>query len=137
LSMDTACVNSIHAGGCGFGTTGYYIKTNDGLRTILARKTAGTAYMVGGDLTRRALAQKWYATWGAQPWLGALGFPKAEEAVGRDTVGHSQAFEGGDLLWTPASEAHLVRNGPIRDEWNRRDREDGALGYPIQDTPAV
>jgi hypothetical protein len=137
LSMDAACVNSVYAGSCGVGTSGYYIKTNDGLRTILARKTASTAFMVGGDLSNRALAPKWYATYGTQPWLGALGFPKGEEAVGRDAVGHSQAFEGGDLLWTPASGAHLVRNGPIRDEWNRRDREDGALGYPIQDTPAA
>jgi hypothetical protein len=135
LSMDVACVNTLAAGLCGAGTTGYYVKTNDGQRTLLARKTATTAFMVGGDLGKPHLASKWYATYGAQPWSGALGFPKTEEATGLDGVGRSQGFEGGDLLWTPASAAHVVLNGPIRDRWNLLGRENGSLGYPIQDTP--
>jgi hypothetical protein len=136
LSMDVACVGAIAAGSCtGPTITGYYVRTNGGQRTILARKTAGTAYAVGSDLANRSLAIKWYGTYGAAPWTGALGFPKAEEAYSVDGVGRAQAFEGGDILWTPASLARIVLNGPLRDRWVALGREDGSLGYPVQDTP--
>jgi hypothetical protein len=137
LSMDVACIGGVTSVGCtSLSTAGYYVRTNAGQRTILVRKTAITAYMVGGDLANRALAIKWHATYGASPWTGVLGFPKAEEATGVEGVGRAQAFEGGDILWTPASQAHVVLNGPVRDRWIALGREDGSLGYPVQDTPA-
>ena len=136
LSMDVACIGGVTSVGCtSLTTAGYVVRTNDGQRTILARKNAATAYMVGGDLDNRALAVKWHAAYGASPWTGALGFPRAEEAVGADGVGRGQAFEGGDILWTPATQARVVQNGPIRDRWIALGREDGSLGYPTQDTP--
>lgn len=61
-----------------------------------------------------------------------LGFPAAEEQPTKD-LGRFNAFEGGNIYWSPLSGAWAVRNGPIMDAWGQQGFENGRLGYPISD----
>jgi len=61
-----------------------------------------------------------------------LGFPKTSEIPVKDG-GRFNAFEGGNIYWSPLSGAWPVRNGPIFDAWRDAGYENGRLGFPISD----
>ncbi|WP_156161972.1 matrixin family metalloprotease [Nocardia vulneris] len=71
--------------------------------------------------------------WAQADWEnGVMGFPKSDEYVTKND-GRGQGFEGGPIYWHPTTGARIVRT-PIAEYWARADWENGAYGYPIEDT---
>jgi uncharacterized protein with LGFP repeats len=69
--------------------------------------------------------------WGSVGWEnGFLGYPTGGAVCGLRTGGCYQEFQGGAILWSPASGAQPV-NGAIRTRWGQLGRENGQLGYPV------
>jgi L,D-peptidoglycan transpeptidase YkuD (ErfK/YbiS/YcfS/YnhG family) len=63
---------------------------------------------------------------------GALGYPTSEEVCGLRGGGCYQMYQGGAILWSPATGAHTT-HGAIRAVWAGTGFENGALGYPVTD----
>jgi uncharacterized protein with LGFP repeats len=86
------------------------------------------AHEVHGDIKNK---------WASLGWeKGFLGYPITDETTTPDKVGRFNHFQGGSIYWTPATGARSVIK-IIRDEWERRGREKGSLGYPTSDTSGV
>lgn len=83
----------------------------------------------GAHLSVGAIRGLWAAT-GFES--GILGYPTTDEVGGLRGDGVYQNYEGGAILWSPASGAHLSV-GPIRDKWATTGFESGQLGYPVSD----
>lgn len=83
----------------------------------------------GPRVSRGAIRGLWAAT-GFEN--GILGYPTTDEVGGLRGGGVYQNYEGGAILWSPASGAHLSM-GPIRDKWAATGFEGGRLGYPVSD----
>ena len=62
---------------------------------------------------------------------GFLGYPTSDEVPIRGG-GVYQNFQGGAILWSPATGAH-ISHGAIRGAWAAAGFENGSLGYPITD----
>ncbi|WP_307080073.1 GH25 family lysozyme [Arthrobacter pascens] len=62
---------------------------------------------------------------------GVLGYPTSAIVCGLKDGGCYQAFQGGAVVWTPATGAHLSLNGPIRTAWEKSGFEAGPMGYPV------
>ncbi len=67
---------------------------------------------------------------GAGAEAGRLGFPTSKEVCGLKDNGCYQNYQGGAIVWSPASGARLSF-GAIRKDWAARGYENGALGYPV------
>ncbi len=63
---------------------------------------------------------------------GWLGFPTSDEVAGLADGGTYQAFQGGQIHWSPATGAHIT-GGAIDSAWAAQGWENGPLGYPISD----
>jgi uncharacterized protein with LGFP repeats len=63
---------------------------------------------------------------------GLLGYATADMDCSLAGGGCAQAFEGGTVVWSPATGARILQ-GAIRDAWVRAGRESGVLGYPSTD----
>ena len=60
---------------------------------------------------------------------GGLGYPTTDEVPGLRDGGVYQNYQGGAIVWSPATGAH-VSVGGIRAEWQATGFENGGLGYP-------
>ncbi|UUL75396.1 CAP domain-containing protein [Pseudarthrobacter sp. Fe7] len=63
---------------------------------------------------------------------GILGYPATDEVAGLKGGGAYQNYQGGAILWSPASGAH-ISTGSIRDTWAATGFENGMLGYPTSE----
>ncbi|TQJ40912.1 LGFP repeat-containing protein [Arthrobacter sp. SLBN-112] len=63
---------------------------------------------------------------------GRLGYPVTDEIGGLRDGGSFQNYQGGAIIWSPATGAH-VSTGPIRGSWAATGYENGRLGYPVTD----
>jgi uncharacterized protein with LGFP repeats len=92
-------------------------------RGMIVLRPDGHCYVVYGAIYLR------YAAFGdVQPTGWSPGLPISdEEAV---TNGRRSQFDGADIYWSPASDAHEV-HGAIRDHWQALGGVDGFLGYPL------
>ncbi|WOQ16459.1 hypothetical protein [Raineyella sp. W15-4] len=71
--------------------------------------------------------------WTGNNWEnGFLGYPTSDEFCGLAQGGCGQHYQGGEIYWSPATDAHFVR-GAIREVWTGRGWENGPLGYPTSD----
>lgn len=61
-----------------------------------------------------------------------LGYPIADQISGLVNGGTSQQFEGGTIIWSASTGAHLSQGG-IRNTWLDEGAETGRLGYPTTD----
>ncbi len=61
---------------------------------------------------------------------GSLGYPTSGVVCGLKKGGCFQNYQGGSILWSPATGASVLGFGAIRDYWAARGYENGALGYP-------
>lgn len=88
----------------------------------------------------------WSPSTGAQPsltgpirdaWAGSgyensgLGYPTSGVICGLKDSGCFQNYQGGSIMWSPASGAYSVPFGAIRDYWAARGYENSGLGYPV------
>lgn len=64
-----------------------------------------------------------------------LGYPTSEEI--KINGGAFQAFEHGNIYWSPRTGAHFVLYGGIFDEWGKTKWEQGELGWPTTDTEEI
>jgi hypothetical protein len=70
-------------------------------------------------------------TWAQLGWeRGGLGYPVTGDSRAGDGVGFFNHFQGGTIIWGPASGAYEVR-GAIRDTWAQLGWERSGLGYPV------
>ncbi|MDQ0769115.1 serine protease [Pseudarthrobacter defluvii] len=63
---------------------------------------------------------------------GRLGYPVTDEVAGLRDGGVYQNYQGGAIVWSPATGAH-ISVGAIRGEWAATGFENGVLGYPVTD----
>ena len=63
---------------------------------------------------------------------GGLGYPVTDEVSGLRDGGVYQNYQGGAIIWSPATGVHLSV-GAIRGEWAATGFENGVLGYPVTD----
>ena len=83
----------------------------------------------GAHVSAGAIRDLWAAT-GFEG--GALGYPLTDEVGGLRDGGVYQNYQGGAIIWSPATGAH-VSTGAIRALWGATGFEGGALGYPTTD----
>ena len=75
------------------------------------------------------------AEWQGLGWeLGIMGYPITDESDA--TGGRYNGFQGGAIVWSPASGAHET-HGAIRAQWAAQDYERGPLGFPVTDEFAI
>lgn len=63
---------------------------------------------------------------------GGLGYPVTDDVAGLKDGGVYQNYQGGAIIWSPATGAHLSV-GATRIEWAATGFENGRLGYPVTD----
>ncbi len=68
--------------------------------------------------------------------LGKLGYPVGDSQVTADGVGRIGLFQGGAVVWSPYTGAHVV-SGATELVWASIGWERGWLGYPISDVRKV
>ncbi|MDP9887832.1 uncharacterized protein with LGFP repeats/uncharacterized protein YkwD [Pseudarthrobacter enclensis] len=83
----------------------------------------------GARISRGAIRTLW-AGYGFEN--GILGYPTTDEVAGIKDGGVFQNYQGGAVLWSPATGAH-ISTGPIRDAWRATGYESGFLGYPVSE----
>lgn len=64
---------------------------------------------------------------------GVLGYPVTDEVGGLRGGGVYQVYQGGVIMYSPATGARISSPGPIREKWAETGYENGALGYPTSD----
>lgn len=82
--------------------------------------SAGTYWTSG------AIRDRW-ASFGFE--MGPMGFPKTDEVKGLIRGGSYQNYQGGSILYSPATGAQMIY-GAIQTAWNSQGYEGGRLGYP-------
>lgn len=60
---------------------------------------------------------------------GVMGYPTSDETPGLTGGGVTQAYQGGAIVWSPATGA-FESKGAIRSAWLSLGAQDGRLGYP-------
>ncbi|SFT42823.1 Uncharacterized conserved protein, contains LGFP repeats [Geodermatophilus amargosae] len=105
-------------------------------RGVVAEFQYGAVYWTpttDGQVVKGAIRTYWNSLGGP---TGSLGYPVASEALARDGVGALTAFEGGTVMWSPATGPVVVRGG-IRGSYEASGRETGPLGYPTTGEEAL
>ena len=71
-----------------------------------------------------------HSTWGSTGFeKGPLGYPTTDEIGGLKDGGVYQMYQGGAIVWSPATGAYVSMGG-IRTAWASTGFENGRLGYP-------
>ena len=71
--------------------------------------------------------------WGDKGWEGGfLHYPISDELTNVGNTGKRQAFQGGSIYWSTATDAHSI-GGAIGTKWGEYSWETGTLGYPKTD----
>lgn len=87
-------------------------------------------YTTNGSGTYAVLNAPLGAAYAASGYeAGALGYPTSAETASVNG-GTWQNFQGGAILWSPATGAQIMPTGSIRDEWLNSGNEHGWMGYP-------
>lgn len=91
--------------------------------SILWSPSSGAVMSTGGAI-RDYWAQQRFEN-------GPLGYPTSDPFCGLKGGGCFQNYQGGTVMWSPASGAQTITAGPVQQVWQRSGFENGALGYPI------
>ncbi|CAN7459297.1 M43 family zinc metalloprotease [Arthrobacter sp. LjRoot78] len=121
-------------GGVGYesGTLGYPVASevgglrNGGANQDFQRGSIVWSASTGAKVSTGAIRSTWVWS-GLQN--GPLGYPYTNEIKGLRDGGAYQMFEGGGIVWSPATGAHVSKGG-IRQAWANTGFENGPLGYP-------
>lgn len=121
-------------GGVGFesGMLGYPVASevgglrNGGANQDFQRGSIVWSASTGAKVSTGAIRSTWVWS-GLQN--GPLGYPSTNEIKGLRDGGAYQMFEGGGIVWSPATGAHVSKGG-IRQAWANTGFENGPLGYP-------
>ncbi|WP_235780463.1 hypothetical protein [Sinomonas notoginsengisoli] len=106
---------------CGLRSGGCYQMYENG--AIVWSSSTGARISVGA--IRRAWAAYGYEN-------GRMGYPITDEVCGLRSGGCYQMYEGGAIVWSPGTGAHISVGG-IRDTWAAYGYENGRMGYPTTD----
>ncbi|WP_306909458.1 M43 family zinc metalloprotease [Arthrobacter sp. B3I9] len=85
----------------------------------------------GARISRSGGIRTLYRNNGAEN--GLLGYPTTDEICGLVNGGCYQAYQNGEILWSPATGARISRSGGIRTLYRNNGAENGLLGYPTTD----
>ncbi|MGR6965918.1 N-acetylmuramoyl-L-alanine amidase [Geodermatophilus sp. URMC 61] len=85
------------------------------------------------QIVRGEILKAWLAAGGA---TGYLGFPTTSDARTPDGRGYFVRFQGGDIYWSPATGARIVRGG-ILATWLGSGGVTGPLGFPTTSDAAT
>ncbi|WP_275451049.1 GH25 family lysozyme, partial [Arthrobacter sp. Br18] len=105
---------------CGLKDNGCYRGYANG--AVLWSAGSGAAATLNGTLRTAWLNS------GAQN--GPMGYPLRAQGCGIKDNGCYQAFQGGEVLFSAASGAHLSRSGEIRNTYRAAGAENSVLGFP-------
>jgi peptidoglycan/xylan/chitin deacetylase (PgdA/CDA1 family) len=106
---------------CGLRDGGCYQLYSGG--AIIWSPATGAHISVGGIRT----------AWAATSYEnGRLGYPTTDEVCGLRNDGCYQLYQGGAIIWSSATGAHISVGG-IRTAWAATGYENGRLGYPTTD----
>jgi LGFP repeat len=121
-------------GALGAATTGevYGLKDNGGYQCF-ERGCILWSPATGAHISVGAIRGLWAAT-GFEN--GRLGYPTTDEVGGLKDGGVYQNYQGGAIIWSPATGAH-ISVGAIRTIWASTGFESGRLGYPTSDEYAT
>lgn len=97
----------------------------------------------GGYLTRNPDGKSHYIVHGAigekYGELGTatsqLGYPTSNEIAVKG--GAFQAFEKGNIYWSPSTGAHVIYYGDIFNKWGEAKWEQGRYGWPVKDMESI
>ncbi len=117
--QDSAGWKKFNSGNAGGAIPNIYVNYQLGC-TAYESSATGRHYVCG------AIRDRYNALGGPN---GPLGFPTTGEGVAGDGVGRFNHFQGGTIIWGPATGAHDVR-GAIRDRWAQLGWERSPIGYP-------
>ncbi|WP_448610052.1 N-acetylmuramoyl-L-alanine amidase [Geodermatophilus sp. URMC 60] len=87
----------------------------------------------GSHLVRGEILKAWLGAGGA---TGYLGFPTTSDAPTPDGRGYFVRFQGGDIYWSQATKARIVR-GSIRDTWLAAGGVKSFFGFPTTSDTAA
>lgn len=97
-------------------------------RGYLYWSPATDAHQITGDI---------YVKWASHDFERSdLGYPTSDEFTTK-AGGRANAFQGGLIVWTLATTAHIIGNGSILDQWNAAGADAGRYGFPTSDEHAV
>lgn len=129
--------SAVHRVYGGYGITGY--PTSDELCNL---PTQGCVQEFGRLRILWSAASGAYGVWepgaigglyaGNGAETGRLGYPLSKEICGITRGGCYQVYQGGVIVWSAASGAHITL-GAIRGAWLNRGLERGDLGYPVSE----
>ncbi|CAN7349967.1 hypothetical protein LJR078_002053 [Arthrobacter sp. LjRoot78] len=136
-STHGAIGNAVHRIYGGYGVIGY--PTSDELCNL---PTQGCVQEFGRLRILWSAASGAYGVWepgaigglyaGNGSEAGRLGYPLSKEICGLTRDGCYQVYQGGVIVWSAASGAHITL-GAIRGAWLTRGLERGDLGYPVSE----
>lgn len=86
------------------------------------------AFAIGGEIRT-----KWNSVGAEQ---GPLGYPATDELSASKNNGRYNNFDNGTITWSESTGARLLY-GAIKDRWAALGREDGPLGYPVEDESSL
>lgn len=93
----------------------------------IVRNAAGETFPVEGEIARK---------YGEIDTVNSvLGFPTSGER--KVNGGAFQEFENGNIYWSAATGAHVIRYGAIFDHWGTKGWEQGEFGWPTADQAAI
>lgn len=127
---DKWAATGFEAGALGYPTSGVVTGLkNGGSYQLYQRGAIMWSPATGAKVSIGPIRDKWAAT-GFE--YGSLGYPTSDVVNGLKNGGSYQNYEGGTIMWSPASGAH-VSTGAIRGLWAATGYENGYLGYPTSD----
>lgn len=112
--------------GLGYPTTDEYATANGGVTQAFQYGQIVWSPATGSRFIKGGIGQTWINAGGPN---SGLGYPTSDEVGGLVGGGAKQYFQGGEVVWSPASGARVMTGG-IRSAWVGQGSEGGRLGYP-------
>lgn len=112
--------------GLGYPTTDEYAPIPGGVMQGFQFGKVSWNDMTGSHITKGGIGQTWIDSGGPN---SGLGYPTTDELGCLVGGGAKQYFQGGEVIWSATSGAHLITGG-IRSAWAGQGSEGGRLGYP-------
>ncbi|MHC6591154.1 S8 family serine peptidase [Arthrobacter sp. C152] len=112
--------------GLGYPTTDEYAPIPGGVMQGFQYGKISWNAATGSHITKGGIGATWDNAGGP---ASGLGYPTTDEIGGLVGGGAKQYFQGGEVVWSPASGARIVTGG-IRSAWVGQGSEGGRLGYP-------
>ena len=130
---DTWLATGGPAGPLGYPTTSDAPAAGGGYAVAFQGGSIYWSAATGTQVVRGGILGTWLATGGAG---GPLGYPTTSDAPTPEGRGYVVDFQGGSIVWSPATGTQVVRGG-ILATWRAAGGTSGSLGFPTSSDTAV